>query len=113
MTEKEFDKAMSLLFEQKRYDEIPRLKKQYEDSFWLNEYPKKSKEEKVQYWTTYFNVQMRRSGEQGYEELSVFDGESFSYCLSKEPDFKELLPEVLKQMSLSKERIYPLFGLGI
>lgn len=56
---------------------------------------------------------MRRPGEQGYEELSVFDGESFSYCLSKEPDFKELLPEVLKQISLSKERIYQLFGLDI
>jgi hypothetical protein len=113
MTEKEFDSKMSELIKQKRYNEIPKLEKAYDEQFWKYEYFEKTIKEKIEYWSMSFNVEMRRSGEQGYQELSIFSKKSFSYWLSKEPDLEKMLPDVLKQINLSKEKVYPLLGLNL
>ena len=42
------------------------------EKFWAEEYPVKSFEEKVKYWSGTLHSQMRWNGESGFDEMAVF-----------------------------------------
>lgn len=86
----------------------------YEDlqnKFWEKEYPQKSKTEKVKYWSGSLHQQMRWNGESGLDEMAVFSVYDYQEWKKKEPKIDELLPEILKMLNISKEKVYPLLAI--
>lgn len=69
------------------------LKKQNE--FWHKEYPKLSKEEKINYWLSMTYDGMRTQGEAIADKYSEFSKKWYDHAVSVEPDFDSIFKEAV------------------
>ena len=69
-----------------------------EKNFWSEEYPNKSKEERVMYWLASTHKGMRMQGEIGQSEYSEFSSKWYKRVKSVEPDFDEIFKEVVAKI---------------
>ncbi len=78
------------------------------ENFWDLEYPKKSIQEKIAFWSGSLYSQMRWNGESGFDEMAVFSKSNYLYWKSREPDFDSLLPFIIKKLGpwVSEEEVY-------
>ena len=101
MNEEELNKLIKTLIEKEEYEKVNELLKNEEQKFWRTEYAKKSREEKVKYWSGMFWHDMRWNGESGVDPMAVFSKTAYISWKNREPDFDELLPEILSIIKVS------------
>ena len=106
-----FDDYMHELLKQGRNTEAVKLLGKREEWFWKEEYPNKSREEKIKYWSGSLHQQMRWNGESGQDEMAIFSKEDYMHWKLKEPEIEKLLPEILKMLNISIDKVYPLLGI--
>jgi hypothetical protein len=68
--------------------------------FWSEEYPAMSFENKIIYWRKDVFNAMQFQTEQSGDPYSAFNKDWMDYHLAQEPDFKKILPEIVKRLSL-------------
>jgi len=92
----------------KAYYERDKKYKESEKIFWDIEYPKKSVDEKVTFWTGNIHRQMRWNGESGFDEMAIFSRKNYESWKNLEPNFDVLLPEIIKKLGswVSSEEVY-------
>lgn len=104
------NKEIAKLIDEKRYREIGALVKKSQEDFWSNEYPKKTFEEKINYWSGSFYQQMRWDGGAGIDPLSGFSQKAYLRWKESEPNLEEMLPFILKKLDFSEEKFYKLIA---
>lgn len=104
----DINKIIATLVKEKRYDEISEALREYSEQFWENEYPQKSFDDKIKYWSGKFGRQIRFNGESGFDEYAVFSYKDYCNWKEHEPQIDDLLPKVLKVLGLNRERIFEL-----
>ena len=72
--------------------------KNSEENFWSEEYPNKSREEKVIYWLASTHKGMRMQGETGQSEYTEFSPKWYERAKSVEPHFDEIFKEVTSKL---------------
>jgi hypothetical protein len=68
------------------------------NTFWTQEYPKLSLEEKKKYWLQSTHKGMRTQGEAFNDEYSEFSKESYEFAKKHEPHFDEIFKEIVKNL---------------
>ncbi|WP_143774175.1 hypothetical protein [Niastella vici] len=86
------DEEKSIL--QKQKDLVEAGKKKAE-SFWLEEYPHFTIDEKIKYWLASIHRGMRTQGEATADEYSEFSAAWYQHVKEKEPDFDSLFEKVV------------------
>lgn len=94
MTDKEFNELVSKLIESGRASEVPSLIAQRANKFWKEDYPKKSRDERLLYWTAHIGRQLRWNVESGISVENYFDDFNFEYWKIFEPDIEMIISEV-------------------
>jgi len=79
--------------------------------FWSDEYPKKTLDQKVNFWAGSLHQQMRWNGESGLDEMAVFSKEDYILWKKREPNIDRLLPDIISKLNLNKEGVYKLLEL--
>jgi hypothetical protein len=77
-------------------------------SFWMNEYPKKDFNERIEYWSGMLWRQMRFDGESGLDEMGLFTNEAYVYWKKVEPDFDKIFPKVMENLKLDPVKVWTL-----
>lgn len=75
------------------------------DRYWKNEYPNLSREEKIKFWSGNLHRQMRWNGESGIDELEVFSSQDYTEWKSKDSNFDNLFPDIVKMLNLDLHKI--------
>ena len=100
------NKLIKLLVDEKRYDEIPLVLSEASKNFWSEEYPKKTFDQKVSYWSGSLHRQMRWNVESGFDEMAVFSKSDYECWKEKEPLIDTILVQVIKILNLNAEEVY-------
>jgi hypothetical protein len=69
-----------------------------EEKYWEEEYPLKSREEKVNEWLAGIHTGMRYQGESTGDEYTQFSPQWYRLVKSREPDFDEIFKDVVKRL---------------
>lgn len=70
--------------------------KSEEELFWKNEYPKKSFNQKVEFWNGILHRQMRWQGESGYDEYLIFNKDWYVKTIHQDPEFERVFDNLLE-----------------
>ena len=70
--------------------------------FWTEEYPSKDKEGKISFWCGYLHQSIRWNVESGIDELAVFSKNEYDFFKSKDPNFDDLLPQIIQKLGLNE-----------
>jgi len=101
-----YQEEIEKLMNEKRYREVGGVIKRAQDEFWAIEYPNKSFDEKVRYWTRSIHQFMRHDGEFGRRDrLASFNKENYEDWKSTEPLIDEILVPALVKLGLNPESI--------
>jgi hypothetical protein len=76
--------------------------------FWAEEYPKKTLDQKINYWSGSLHQQMRWNGESGFDEMAVFSKADYDLWKQHEPYIDSLLPAILEKLNVNKEKVFDL-----
>jgi hypothetical protein len=63
-------------------------------SFWKNEYPLKSNDEKIKYWAAILYKSMRDQEESGLKTYAIYTENWLINTLEREPNFIDFLPKI-------------------
>lgn len=76
------------------------------EKFWKEEFPMKTLEEKISYWTGQIHREMRWQGEStGDEYGSGFTQQWFDECQKLDPDFGKIFPIVAQRLNIDSRKI--------
>ncbi len=70
--------------------------RQEEKIFWEEEYPCKTREDKISHWASKMFRSMRTQTEIGQDPYDLYKGNWLKEVLKVEPDFISFLPEIFK-----------------
>jgi hypothetical protein len=102
----ELNDEIKRLIDEKRYEEIPTLLNFYSEKFWIDEYPLKTLEEKIDYWSGSIRQQIRWNNESGFDEMNVFSKVDYENWKKKEPLIDYILKEVILILKLNSDKVY-------
>ena len=71
---------------------------QDQERYWKEEYPKKSRDEKIKEWLAGIHTGMRYQGESTGDAYSQFSPQWYKEVKSREPDFDDIFKEVGKRL---------------
>ena len=77
-----------------------------QNRFWDEEYPNKTFEEKVSYWSGSIHRIIRWTNESVTSGTCTFDKNWYLSCKEQDPNFDELLPYILDKLNYDRETFY-------